>query len=552
VCVWLMLLACLRSTDAFPLRIFDRFPRFAGEIEQPIRKFTEALGPDGKVLAVVPTFYAIVHSTHSDRFTLGLSADLEIAQNILHYELVIVSVEKDRHGIPMYEETNTRHYQNFKHEPYQPDVAMKVNQPYITALYNAGSLPREFTVGDGMHYGGYWNRELAPSSSYIMLVRAAYSDPTGEGYLYVNSDYIASEDAPNHPLIITTTDTVLRHIIATVAVPLPIILCVLGTALACLYIYQRFRVSHGHSEESEGLLEAECLPSFVPAPVSDISLAENGSSISSLPPPPASPPPPPASLPPPPASSPPPPTIVVNHASSELPPPPIRPIKSKRRASKDQGPYRHQRTHQGPDTPRSRTKTAATMDPPLTTMDHPLTTMDPPPPPPTTMDPPPTTKDTPVLTRKSLTAATGPAGTPPSLVPRKNPLPVTVRRPSLPGRRVRPPTRPSTRGSSKVSNDSTASPSSPMQSALVMSSSSLVTPPTPPPPPPPMNRRSSSSLVSNASAVVRDVPVVEIARSVSTVAALSEWSSHSGWTADEAELGITEYKLTPSQQSEQY
>jgi len=538
VCVWLMLLACLRSTDAFPVRIFDRFPRFAGEIEQPIRKFTEALGPDGKVLAVVPTFYAIVHSTHSDRFTLGLSADLEIAQNILHYELVIVRVEKDRHGIPMYEETNTRHYQNFKHEPYQPDVAMKVNQPYITALYNAGSLPREFTVGNGMHYGGYWNRELAPASSYIMLVRAAYSDPTGEGYLYVNSDYIASEDAPNHPLIITTTDTVLRHIIATVAVPLPIILCVLGTALACLYIYQRFRSHHGHSEESEGLLEAECLPSFVPAPVSDISLAENGSSISSLPPPPASPPPPPASPPPPPASSPPPPTIVVNHASSELPPPPTRPIKSKRRVSKDQGPYRHQRTHQDPDTPRSHTKA---------TMGHPLTTIDP---------PPPTTMDTPMLARKSLTTATGPA-----LVPRKNPLPVTVRRPSLPGRRVRPPTKPSTRGSSKVSNDSAAPPPpAAMKSALVRSSSSLVTPP-PPPPPPPMNRRSSSSLVSNArssslvsnaSAVVRDVPVVEIARSVSTVAALSEWSSHSGWTADEAELGITEYKLTPSQQSEQY
>lgn len=80
----------------------------------------------------------------------------------------------------------------FKHVPYQPEQPMKLNQPYITALWEADRLPSEFKVGDGMHYGGYWNRELTKDTSYVLLVRGAY----GQGEVGMTSNNLNHNNWP--------------------------------------------------------------------------------------------------------------------------------------------------------------------------------------------------------------------------------------------------------------------------------------------------------------------------------------------------------------------
>ena len=51
--------------------------------QQPTRKLTKVVGSEKEVLAAIPEFYATVHSIKNDCFTLGFSADLEKAKNIM-------------------------------------------------------------------------------------------------------------------------------------------------------------------------------------------------------------------------------------------------------------------------------------------------------------------------------------------------------------------------------------------------------------------------------------------------------------------------------------
>ncbi|XP_062594902.1 receptor-type tyrosine-protein phosphatase F-like isoform X2 [Saccostrea cucullata] len=80
--------------------------------------------------------------------------------------------------------------QDFKESEFYADTmpsSYPARNVYIAAKFKADQLPEEFTLGDGVEYGGFTNRPLEVDNTYRVFLRAY----TVEMTLYKSSDYSA-------------------------------------------------------------------------------------------------------------------------------------------------------------------------------------------------------------------------------------------------------------------------------------------------------------------------------------------------------------------------
>ena len=64
-------------------------------------------------------------------------------------------------------------------------VDQPATQPYISARFEALSMPPYFPLGNGQEYGAFYNRPLDTDDSYLVFLRAYSVDPVSEVMLEI-------------------------------------------------------------------------------------------------------------------------------------------------------------------------------------------------------------------------------------------------------------------------------------------------------------------------------------------------------------------------------